>query len=141
MFHGGHGHRGPHMGGPPHMGQRSVQINLISGHDLPKRSGMFDKTDPFVQVVCGGQTQRSATVKNAGSRCTWGDTLSLPYGSDPQLLFHLYDDEGDKPAELLGTGSLNLQQHLHGGRYDGEIHCVDQKGKPKGTLTVQVTLQ
>eukprot|EP01053_Blabericola_migrator_P005794 Blabericola_migrator_1__5793@NODE_2934_length_2191_cov_137_740113_g1840_i0_p5_GENE_NODE_2934_length_2191_cov_137_740113_g1840_i0NODE_2934_length_2191_cov_137_740113_g1840_i0_p5_ORF_typecomplete_len189_score23_17C2/PF00168_30/1e12NTC2/PF10358_9/0_0017C2C2_1/PF11618_8/0_024RPGR1_C/PF18111_1/0_042_NODE_2934_length_2191_cov_137_740113_g1840_i014712037 len=127
-------HRGPH-------GHRSVQVTLISGHDFPTMTGLFDKTDPFVEVVCGGHSERTAVVKNAGSKCTWNTTFTLPYDSDPKLLFRLYDDEEDKPAQLLGTGSLNLLQHLQDDKYDGEIHCVDEKGKAKGTLTVQVTLQ
>eukprot|EP01053_Blabericola_migrator_P008583 Blabericola_migrator_1__8582@NODE_448_length_8373_cov_125_949193_g350_i0_p9_GENE_NODE_448_length_8373_cov_125_949193_g350_i0NODE_448_length_8373_cov_125_949193_g350_i0_p9_ORF_typecomplete_len123_score19_35C2/PF00168_30/2e15C2C2_1/PF11618_8/0_00094TruBC_2/PF09157_11/0_039DUF4625/PF15418_6/0_17DUF5110/PF17137_4/0_45_NODE_448_length_8373_cov_125_949193_g350_i0548916 len=122
------------------MSMSSIQILVVNGRYLPRTSGVLDKTDPFVEVSCGGHRQRTSTVKNAGSSCTWNETLKLPHSNDPNLIFKLYDDDG-KTSDFLGIGTIRLDKMLEAGRYNGEVNCTDTKGHTKGILQVQIVVQ
>eukprot|EP01053_Blabericola_migrator_P008714 Blabericola_migrator_1__8713@NODE_4591_length_1069_cov_242_802395_g2851_i0_p1_GENE_NODE_4591_length_1069_cov_242_802395_g2851_i0NODE_4591_length_1069_cov_242_802395_g2851_i0_p1_ORF_typecomplete_len302_score29_31C2/PF00168_30/4_3e14C2C2_1/PF11618_8/0_07_NODE_4591_length_1069_cov_242_802395_g2851_i01211026 len=159
---GGHGHRGGHCGGHGHAGgghgghgghhqhaspgggvgspagqARQIKVRIISASDMPRTAGLFDKTDPFVEIVCGGFSQRTTAKKNAGTAATWNETFTLNYTGDPSLVVNLYDED-KRSSSLLGTATLRLDRDVVNGRFAGDVNVMDKKGKGKGRINLEV---
>eukprot|EP01054_Gregarina_sp_Poly1_P008203 Gregarina_sp_Poly_1__8202@NODE_475_length_8096_cov_496_560966_g384_i0_p7_GENE_NODE_475_length_8096_cov_496_560966_g384_i0NODE_475_length_8096_cov_496_560966_g384_i0_p7_ORF_typecomplete_len123_score23_00C2/PF00168_30/7_7e16_NODE_475_length_8096_cov_496_560966_g384_i077288051 len=104
---------------------------------MPKKAGLLDKLDPYVQVQVGGQKQQTSTKTDAGSEAQYNETLSFTYNGEPYIMVHIYDDE-KKKDQLIGSGRLELtQQILHQG-WRGVVNTFDKKEKLKGEVLVHV---
>eukprot|EP01054_Gregarina_sp_Poly1_P008591 Gregarina_sp_Poly_1__8590@NODE_50_length_17596_cov_118_903303_g43_i0_p13_GENE_NODE_50_length_17596_cov_118_903303_g43_i0NODE_50_length_17596_cov_118_903303_g43_i0_p13_ORF_typecomplete_len121_score12_77C2/PF00168_30/2_7e18_NODE_50_length_17596_cov_118_903303_g43_i063166678 len=114
-----------------------IRVTVISAYNLPKKAGLLDKTDPYVEVQVGAQKHRTTTKKDAGSEAQYNEALTFTYNGEPHLAVHVYDDEKRKD-DLIGSGRLELTHSILHQGWRGAINIYNAKEQPKGEVLIHL---
>mmetsp|Transcript_6977 Transcript_6977/g.10978 ORF Transcript_6977/g.10978 Transcript_6977/m.10978 type:complete len:130 (+) Transcript_6977:3-392(+) len=100
-----------------------LTVTVLKGEQLPNRSGMMDKTDPYVKLeLYNAQWAQGAEVKtvvadNAGSNPEWGQALVMEKNADEDLLkIKVYDDDTFND-DKIGEAMLHLDPVAEGSEF------------------------
>eukprot|EP01055_Gregarina_sp_Pseudo9_P001786 Gregarina_sp_Pseudo_9__1785@NODE_2213_length_1094_cov_69_105213_g2038_i0_p2_GENE_NODE_2213_length_1094_cov_69_105213_g2038_i0NODE_2213_length_1094_cov_69_105213_g2038_i0_p2_ORF_typecomplete_len113_score14_85C2/PF00168_30/1_3e11_NODE_2213_length_1094_cov_69_105213_g2038_i0390728 len=76
----------------------------------PREAKYLDKTDPYVEVQCGGCRKRTRTKWDAGETARFEETFTLPIPADKSLKLTLFDAEDLGPDLALASKVLPADQ-------------------------------
>eukprot|EP01054_Gregarina_sp_Poly1_P000392 Gregarina_sp_Poly_1__391@NODE_1097_length_5104_cov_220_281318_g761_i0_p6_GENE_NODE_1097_length_5104_cov_220_281318_g761_i0NODE_1097_length_5104_cov_220_281318_g761_i0_p6_ORF_typecomplete_len121_score17_23C2/PF00168_30/2_1e17DUF1292/PF06949_11/0_15_NODE_1097_length_5104_cov_220_281318_g761_i036514013 len=114
-----------------------LKVTVISAYNLPKKSGMFDKLDPYVMCQVGAQKQQTAAHKDAGSEAQFNQILSFDYNGEPYISVSVWDDDSKKD-DPVGSGRVDLNHTILTSGYRGAVAMVNKKGESRGEVLVHI---
>lgn len=82
---------------------KPISASLVKDFDL------IGKSDPYCIIFVGNERQRSKTHRNGGKSPQWSDTFQFNT-NDPILRVQVFDDDTFSQDDLIGEGTLNLNQ-------------------------------
>jgi len=111
-----------------------VLVTVSNAQNLP--SSLLDKTDPYVRVKVGSQTEKTTTKSDAGKQAAWDEILVFSLDATANVSTVHFDvfDEDTLSDDLIGRGSVPLQT----GHY--AVPLVDDASKARGVLHVSVSV-
>eukprot|EP01055_Gregarina_sp_Pseudo9_P003958 Gregarina_sp_Pseudo_9__3957@NODE_4100_length_486_cov_1952_431767_g3771_i0_p1_GENE_NODE_4100_length_486_cov_1952_431767_g3771_i0NODE_4100_length_486_cov_1952_431767_g3771_i0_p1_ORF_typecomplete_len121_score34_39C2/PF00168_30/5_6e143HAO/PF06052_12/0_018_NODE_4100_length_486_cov_1952_431767_g3771_i0124486 len=115
----------------------SIAVTVISPYNLPKKSGLMDKTDPYVMVQVGAQKQKTSTKENAGSEAQYNEVLNFTYNGEPNMVVSVWDDEKRKDVEL-GNSTIQLTPDVLRHGFRGALPMMDKKERQQGEVLVHI---
>ncbi|KAI3659998.1 hypothetical protein MP638_000046 [Amoeboaphelidium occidentale] len=114
----------------------NLEVKILEARNL-KDKDWLGKQDPYVQISAGSQRQRTRTVVNGGKNCYFNETFNFSITSGVNELSITVWDEDTMKNDIIGTGSLGLQQAFQTGIFDGWVSLrTATHGKPAGELKV-----
>ena len=127
-------------------GERATEIlvKVFKICDFKETSGYLDISDPYVQVSCGSQSQRTATKVDAGGSASFEEIFSFTkdsLDSTNVLRVVVYDSDSVKD-DVLGALEIDLgKQHFCSNRQELEavgsgtpFHVLNAQQQTQGTV-------
>ncbi|KAG6373404.1 hypothetical protein JVT61DRAFT_6553 [Boletus reticuloceps] len=107
----------------------------------------FYKQDPYAQATLSGQIKRTKVDPKGGQRPMWDDELRFPVLADAGkdrvnriLEISCYKDEQRGDDILLGKGTVDIEETLKTGEFDGMQLTSGANGLLQLTTTVSMSL-
>lgn len=101
------------MSGPIEIGKAFVEIHAHSVRGL-YNTETFGKMDPYLKYELGPHRTQTDFKINGGTSCDLNFVTTIPYNNEPTLRFEVWDHDRLSKDDLVGYGSLNLDQFKTG---------------------------
>eukprot|EP01054_Gregarina_sp_Poly1_P007854 Gregarina_sp_Poly_1__7853@NODE_445_length_8333_cov_573_313090_g363_i0_p5_GENE_NODE_445_length_8333_cov_573_313090_g363_i0NODE_445_length_8333_cov_573_313090_g363_i0_p5_ORF_typecomplete_len124_score11_85C2/PF00168_30/2_4e15_NODE_445_length_8333_cov_573_313090_g363_i053625733 len=113
-----------------------LRVQVISVRDLPKKSGLLDKTDAYVVCQIGNAVQQTDVAKNCGSTAMFHHIMTLPHYGESVLAVSVKDHDKLGKGELIGTGTLQLSDLVLTQGFKGYVPIMSKKDTNTGEVYI-----
>ena len=102
-----------------------LRVKILNGQDLPRSSGFFSPTDPFV-IVDFGRRSCTSSVKKRTRTPEWGQDCGVDRAieSGSQINVRVFDQDRFR-NEPLGQGSFTLPKECPTSQCNNEIVSIN----------------
>jgi hypothetical protein len=113
---------------------KPIRAELLADMDF------VGKMDPYCQVICGNQQQRTATSEDAGKNPIWSETFIFNLQPTDQFLQINIQDDDPGVDEFLGSAQFNLSQLQQLGGFASPWIDLLRNGKLAGKILMEFRL-